>query len=34
MSDAGGIAVTVRRDRHSPNRWAVQGAEAEQNGDG
>ena len=23
--DAGGLAVTVRRDRRSPNRWAVYG---------
>ena len=23
MTDAGGMAVTVRRDRRSPNVWAV-----------
>ena len=26
--DAGGMAVTVRRDRRSPNVWAVQGSGA------
>ena len=31
--DAGGMAVTVRRDRRSPNRWAVYGPTTRRIGD-
>ena len=31
--DAGGMAVTVRRDRRTPNRWAVHGPTTRRIGD-
>ena len=33
MTDGGGIAVTVHRDRRSPNRWAVHGRGARRIGE-